>query len=105
MDDDTYGGYLARHARPPAFAGSDGQAYSAALLVDDEPDTGGRFGGALLFVRWGTGDLPTGHVETEYLVFGDTRDEAEHRLAAMTLLEVKQHLDRSIAEQRGRPDW
>jgi hypothetical protein len=106
IDDSTYGGYVARHERPPAFAGSDGQAYSVALLVDDEPDTGGRYGGAFLFVRWAEGgDLPTGHVETEYLAFGQTRDEAERRLAAMSLLEVKAQLDRALATRTGSTDW
>jgi hypothetical protein len=106
IDDGTYGGYVARHERPPAFAGSDGQAYSVALLVDDAPDAAGRYGGAFLFVRWGAGgDLPTGHVETEYLVFGATRDDAERQLAAMSLLEVKTQLDRAIAARSGSGDW
>lgn len=106
IDDSTYGGYVARHERPPAFAGSDGQAYSVALLVDDEPDADGRYGGAFLFVRWAEGgDLPAGHVETEYFVFGRTRDDAERRLAAVSLLEVKAQLDRAIAARKGSADW
>jgi hypothetical protein len=106
IDDGTYGGYVTRHERPPAFAGSDGQAYSAALLVDDAPDATGRYGGGFLFVRWGEGEgLPTGHVETEYLVFAATRDDAERQLAAMSLLEVKTQLDRAITARRERGDW
>jgi hypothetical protein len=105
-DDGTYGGYVARHERPPAFTGSDGGAYSAAVLVDDEPDAAGRFGGAFLFVRWSAGgDLPTGHVETDYVVFGVSPDEAKRRLGDMSLLQVKAELDRAIATRVGNPDW
>jgi hypothetical protein len=106
IDDSTYGGYLARHERPPAFGGSDGWAYSVALLVDDVPDATGRYGGAFLFVRWAEGgDLPAGHVETEYLVFGPTRDETERHLSAMSLLDVKAELERAITARRGSADW
>jgi hypothetical protein len=106
IDDSTYGGYVARHERPPAFDGSDGQAYSVALLVDDAPDPAGRFGGAFLFVRWAEGgDLPAGHVETEQLVFGWSPDDAERQLGAMSLLEVKAHLDRAIEARAGTGDW
>ena len=105
-DDGTYGGYVARHERPPAFTGSDGKAYSAALLVNDEPDATGRFGGAFLFVCWSEGgDLPTGHVETDYLVFAVSREEAERRLGDMSLLQVKAELDRAIAARVGHADW
>ena len=62
----TLGGYMAQHGRAAAFGGSDGQAYSVGLYVDDEPDARGRFGAALLFVRWdAAGAAPAGHVETE----------------------------------------
>ena len=58
-DDSTLGGYLEIHSRPPAFEGSDGEAYSAAVFVDDQPDENGRFGAAVLFVRWSqSGDRP-----------------------------------------------
>lgn len=106
IDDSTYGGYVARHERPPAFAGSDGQAYSVAPLVDDEPDASGRYGGGFLFVRWAEGgDLPAGHVETEYLVFGRTRNDAERQLGAVSLLEVKAQLDRAIAARKESAEW
>jgi hypothetical protein len=48
----TLGGYMAQHGRAAAFGGSDGHAYSVGFYVDDEPDQRGRFGAALLFVRW-----------------------------------------------------
>ena len=105
-DDATLGGYFDIHERPPAFEGVDGGAYSVALYVDSEPGPGGRYGGALLFVRWNAGgDQPSGHVETEYLVEGRTPAEAEQGLRALTLHDVKHHLDQAIARAQALPEW
>lgn len=105
-DDSTLGGYLATHERPPAFQGSDGQPYSVAVLVDDEPAADGRFGGALLFVRWSaTGDAPAGHVETEDLVWSDAPDGATRALHALTLHQVKTELDRAILKRNQAGPW
>jgi hypothetical protein len=54
----------------------------------------------LLFVRWSGGDKPVGHVETDYLAFGPTPDTALAPLLALTLREVKQHLDRCVERER-----
>ena len=51
MSEFTLGGYMLKHERAAAFEGSDGQAYSVAIHVDDEPDDRGRYGASLLFVR------------------------------------------------------
>ena len=48
MSELTLGGYMAKHERAAAFGGSDGQAYSVAIYVDDEPDVRGLYGAALL---------------------------------------------------------
>jgi hypothetical protein len=86
------------HERAPAFGGSDGGAYSVATFVDDEPDGSGRFGAALLFLQWTEGAAkPVGHLETDYLAYGATADEALAPLLALTLHDVKAHLDRCIA--------
>jgi hypothetical protein len=72
-----------------------------ALYVDDQPDDEGRFGGALLFVRWNTGgDAPAGHVETPYLVWGASPPDADAALRGLTLHQVKAELDRAIAAPR-----
>lgn len=103
-DDATLGGYLRIHQRPPAFGGDDGAAYSVSLLVDDDPDPAGRFGAALLFIRWATsGERAVGHLETDYLAFGATPDAAQAPLLALTLHEVKTHLDRCIARHGSGP--
>lgn len=100
----TLGGYMAQHGRAAAFGGSDGHAYSVGLYVDDEPDQRGRFGAALLFVRWdAAGAAPVGHVETEFLAWGRTAAEAEERLKALSLYDVKAALDEAIASQPG--EW
>ena len=100
----TLGGYMAQHGRAAAFGGSDGHAYSVGLYVDDEPDARGRFGAALLFVRWdAAGAAPAGHVETEFLAWGRTAVEAEERLKGLSLYDVKAALDEAIARAPG--EW
>ena len=90
------------HERAPAFSGSDGQSYSVGTYVDEAPDAEGHFGAALLFVRWSdAGDRPVGHLETDYLCQGATPAEALSPLLALTLQEVKRHLDECI-ERQGR---
>ena len=99
--DGTLGGYQREHGRPPAFGGSDGQAYTVSTFVDDEPDAAGRYGVALLFLRWSEGaERPESHLETDYLAWGPTPETALAPVLALSLHEVKAHLDRCIAERR-----
>ena len=100
-DDETFGGYQRVHQRAPAFGGPDGLAYTAATFVDDTPDAHGRYGAALLFLRWSAGaDRPSGHLETDYLAFGDTPDEALAPVLGLSLAAVKAHLDRCVETSR-----
>lgn len=100
----TLAGYMEAHGRAAAFGGCDGHAYSCAPLVDDAPDDRGRFGAALLFVRWSdAGDRPVGHVETGYLAWGRTPEEAEERLGALSLYDVKAALDEAIGAREAGP--
>ena len=102
MSEFTLGGYMQKHDRAAAFSGSDGQAYSVAIYVEDEPDPRGLFGAALLFVRWSpSGDRPTGHLESETLAWGRTPDEANSRLESLSLYDVKAALDEAIANAPG----
>ncbi|MDZ4675233.1 MAG: hypothetical protein SGI84_12310 [Gemmatimonadota bacterium] len=95
---------MRKHDRAAAFGGSDGHAYSVAILVDDEPDEQGRYGASLLFVRWNPGgDAPAGHVETENLAYAETAAEAEERVKVLSLFDVKMALDEAIASQPG--EW
>jgi hypothetical protein len=66
--------------------------------VDEQPDAFGRYGAALLFLRWVEGGAkPLGHLETDYLAFGKTPEEALARVRALPLADVKAHLDACIA--------
>ncbi len=104
MSEFTLGGYMEKHERAAAFGGRDGHAYSVAIYVDDQPDDRGRFGAALLFVRWSPGgDRPVGHLETGTLVWGKTPEEAGERLKALSLYDVKAALDEAIAAAPG--EW
>ena len=77
-----------------------------AASVEAGPDAQGRYGAYLLFVRWHEGaDRPSGHLETDYLAFGDTAEGAVRLLLSLTLQEVKDHLESLITgsgEQGGR---
>jgi hypothetical protein len=100
----TLGGYMRKHDRAAAFGGSDGQAYSVAIYVDEEPDLRGLYGAALLFVRWSPdGDRPVGHLESETLAWGKTPEEAESGLEVLSLFDVKAALDDAIA--KAPPSW
>ncbi|HEX7335766.1 MAG TPA: hypothetical protein VF252_01055 [Gemmatimonadales bacterium] len=102
MSEFTLGGYMQKHDRAAAFGGSDGQAYTVAVYVDDEPDVRGLYGAALLFVRWSAGgDRPIGHLETGTLAWGRTTEEAQSRLAALSLYDVKAALEEAIASAPG----
>lgn len=105
-DDSTLAGYLTRHERAPAFEGSDGRAYSAAIYTPDEPEADGRYGAALLFVRWTpAGNAPDGHVETDFVAYGSTAEDAAAEAGALTLHRVKELLDAAIERHRGISDW
>ena len=47
MSELTLGGYMAKHDRAAAFGGSDGQAYSVAVYVDEGASGSGAAGPAL----------------------------------------------------------
>lgn len=99
MQEVTLGGYMAKHDRAAAFTGSDEQPYSVGLFVEDEPDPSGRYSASLLFVRWSqSGERPLGHVETGVLAWGRTPEEAETRLLALSLYDVKAALDEAITK-------
>ena len=100
-DPNTIGGYMAVHDRPAAFEGSDGASYSVEIVTDDSGDTAKPFAAYLLFVRWGRGDpVASGHLETEFLTFAATEDEARRLVGEMRLSDVKEKLDALIRGQK-----
>jgi hypothetical protein len=107
-DANTIGGYMAVHARPAAFEGSDGASYSVEIVTDASGDKTRPFAAYLLFVRWRQGDpVASGHLETEFLAFADTEDDARKLVGAMMLNEVKIRLDDLIKAKRSEqvPWW
>ncbi|OGT95259.1 MAG: hypothetical protein A2083_02405 [Gemmatimonadetes bacterium GWC2_71_9] len=97
-EDDTLAGYVTVHGRPPSFEGSDGRPYSVGVFSDDDPDVDGRYGAALLFIRWSADRQPDGHLETPYLARAPDPQAAEAALGKLTLAAIKQKLDALIAE-------
>jgi hypothetical protein len=85
---------MAVHARPAAFDGVDGFAYSVDILVDATGDPAAPWGAYLFFVRWGAGEPQvTGHLETPFLVTGSNASMLRQQLGAMPLASVKATLD------------
>ena len=95
----TLAGYQEANARPPAFEGSDGRAYSVGVFSDDDHGADGRYGASLLFIRWSATQEPDGHLESDYLAHAVNPADAEAQLGAMTLFEVKTALDGLIARR------
>jgi len=106
-DANTVGGYAAVHARPPAFEGKDGTSYSVEIMTDATGDPAQPWAGYLLFVRWRQGDpVASGHLETGYLRYAATEDEARAHVGAMQLNDALAELNRTIeAESSSRPWW
>ncbi len=93
-DERTLGGYLAVHARPPAFEAEDGYSYSVAVGTDTTGDREVPWGGFLLFLRWrrlGAQGVE-GHLETGFLATGRTEAEATAGVHALPLAEVQERL-------------
>jgi hypothetical protein len=100
-DANTIGGYAAVHARPAAFEGSDGMSYSVEIVVDETDIVGRPFGAYFMFLRWrrmGAQGIE-GHLETDYLAYGESEAAAQEAIGAMTLSAVKAMLERLIREQ------
>ncbi len=96
MRDATLGGYVREHERPPAFRGRDGDSYTVEIIADRSDGAGGgRWCAYLFFLRW-RGQQPVGHVESEYLTYGETEEEARAGVERLTLKQVKDLLDRLV---------
>ncbi|HEX9129048.1 MAG TPA: hypothetical protein VF850_07805 [Gemmatimonadaceae bacterium] len=107
-DPNTIGGYMAVHDRPAAFEGSDGASYSVEIVSDTSGEKQRPFAAYLLFVRWGQGDpVASGHLETDFLAFAATEEEARKMVGALSLNEVKLKLDGLIKARRSEllPWW
>ena len=94
---------MAVHARPAAFEGADGMSYSVEIEADETGDASRPFGGYLLFLRWrrmGAQGIE-GHLESDFLTYGETADDARAAVGRMRLDDVKRTLDALIRAQSG----
>lgn len=110
-DESTLGGYMAVHDRPAAFEGSDGMSYSVEILAEEATGAEGVWGAYLLFLRWARigEQVVEGHIESDFLAWGDDEAEARTRVGRMPLGEVKTILETLLAARRAtepsRPWW
>lgn len=108
-DDKTIGGWMAVHARPAAFEGSDGLSYSVEIEVDETGEPMEAFAAFFVFVRWSRGEpRVTGHVESDYLAHAATEEEARAAIGALPIDDAKRILDQVIADRgpaRDLPVW
>ena len=104
-DETTVGGYAAVHSRPAALEGRDGMSYSLDLLSDSTGEGAAqkKYGAYLIFIQWARlgAQKAEGHLETDFLTWGSTADEAEHALGSMTLIEAQRALDALVAARDG----
>ena len=102
-DERTIGGYMAVHARPAAFEGSDGFSYSVEIVADTTGERLRPYGAYFLFLRWkrlGEQGI-AGHLETDFLTRGASETEVRHALGRLPLAEVKATLEALIAATAG----
>lgn len=100
-DPNTIGGYRAVHARPAAFEGADGASYSVEIVCDATGEEDRTYAAYLLFVRWREGDpVASGHLETDYIGFGWSEDDAIAQVSALTLQEARTHLDELVLRRQ-----
>lgn len=97
MGELTLSEYVETNGRPPAFEGTDGRPYSVGVFSDDDPDSDGYFGAALLFIRWSAQNEPDGHLESGHVARARDPATAEAAVGRMTLEEVKRTLEALIA--------
>ena len=99
-NDLTLGGYIAKHNRPPAFSGTDGQPYTVDIDVEETDDPARPNVAFFVFLRWaesGAGIMQ--HVESDDVATGDSPDAARAAALKLTLFDVKAHLDAAIARK------
>jgi len=97
-DESTIGGYAAVHARPAALEGRDGMSYSVAILSDTTGEVARAYGAYFLFPRWRKigEEGVEGHLESAYLEYGASRQEAIDALGAWPIARAQQVLEELI---------
>lgn len=100
LPDATLGGYMARHERPVALEGADGEAYTVDIEIE-ELDDGTGFASFLVFVRWAaTGGGIMDHRESDDIVVAPSEQAARDAAEALPLERVRELLDDAIRRRR-----
>src|SRR5688500_1922899 len=101
VSDLTLGGYIAKHDRPPAFEGIDGQPYTVDIDAEATDDAARPFAAFFVFLRWaGTGAGIMEHIESGDVAFGRDEEDAKAAALEISLYEVKAELDAAITRRR-----
>jgi hypothetical protein len=102
-DETTVGGYHAVHSRPAALEGRDGMSYSLDVLSDETGESARPYSAYLIFVQWARlgAQKAEGHLETDFLAWGESGGAAELALGALSLQEAQRALDALIAARDG----
>ena len=97
---------MAVHARPAAFDGPDGMPYSVDILTDETGDAKRPYAAFLLFMKWRRMGEPgiDAHIETDFLAYGNSVDEARAALGKMPLDDVKTMLDDLVRGKADKPE-
>ena len=76
------------------------------VYIEEDTDAAQAYAAALIFVKWSPdGAQPVEHLETDYLAHSNRRSEVKKKLHALSLHEVKDHLEQLIEKRKERPDW
>lgn len=102
-DESTLGGYMAVHARPAAFEGSDGMSYSVEVLASETGEPDRAWGGYLLFLRWSRvgQSAVEGHLESDFLAYGDSEADARAAVGRLSLWDTRDVLDTLVRRDYG----
>ena len=102
-DESTIGGYAAVHARPAALEGRDGFSYSIEILSDETGQPERPFGAYLIFVQWSRlgAQKVEGHLESDFVAWGASADQAEEALGQVALSAARRVLDDLIHARDG----
>jgi hypothetical protein len=101
VDETTLGGYAAVHGRAAAFEGADGSAYTVAIEAEEVDGGPGEWVGYLVYLRWAAeGSAIMGHLETDDLARGASREAVVGEVESITLHRAKELLDATIERKR-----
>lgn len=102
-DETTVGGYALVHGRAAALEGPDGLSYSLEVLTDETGDAVRPYGAYVVFLKWRRVGEPgvAGHLETGFLAYADSAQEALNLAGDTPLVECQRLLDGLVIARDG----